>query len=174
MKNIIRIVYFAVLGLSIALAPHLATAQSQGIGQGQSSGPQNVDPTQSADIMGQINALQNAIQAKQKEIQQLMDLMKQDQKQLKEARHQLKQLQDAPPPPPKGRSSQEKSAYDNQMADWNKKQAELIKAINQVLVDIDVLAKQVTQLQDQIRVLQQQLSDLHKKAGTPQESKRSQ
>jgi peptidoglycan hydrolase CwlO-like protein len=84
MKNIVRIACLAVLSLSIMLAPHIATAQSQTIAQGQTSGRQNVGPKQTQDMAAQINTLQDAIKATQQEIQdtqkkiqQVMDDIKQ-------------------------------------------------------------------------------------------------
>ena len=104
MKKIVRIGWYVILSLSIALAPHLATAQPQGIGQGQAFGVQNVTPNQSQDTAAQIQGtadaikdVQQAIRDAGKELQQLMD--------------DLKQLRDARPTPPKGNSSQEKDAY---------------------------------------------------------------
>jgi chromosome segregation ATPase len=151
MKNIVRIACFALLCLSVALLPRLATAQPQGIGQGQSSGVQSATPGQAQDRAAQIQALtaaikdlQHAIDDAMKEFQQLID--------------DLKKLRAAFPAPPKDSSSQEKDAYTKRKTEW---QYRLTAKEHQIVA---VQAK-INQLQKQLSDLKQQLSNLQKASG---------
>ena len=151
MKKIVHIGCYAILCLSIVLAPHLAIAQPQGAGQGQVSGATNVSPSQSQDISAQIQGMAGAIRDLQQAIADAMKELQQDKDDLNKLRAEL-------PTPPKGNSSQEKDAY-------NKRKAERQNKIT--AKEHQIVAKQATinRLQKQRRDLQQQLSDLQKAAG---------
>ncbi|MGA2330950.1 MAG: hypothetical protein ABSG75_04250 [Syntrophales bacterium] len=151
MKNIARIVCFALLGLSIALAPNLASAQPQGIGQGQSSEVQSATPSQSQDAAAQIQGLKGAIKNMEQAIEDAMI-------ELQQMIDELNELKAARPAPPKGNSPQDKDAYIKSMTEWKYK----VTAMEHELV---AQQAKINQLQKQLSDLQQQLSNMQRAAG---------
>ena len=104
MKNIIRILCFALLSFSITIAPQLATAQPQGIGHAQVPGVAIPNVNQSQDSAAQIQGLVGAINDMQQTIEDAIKELQQD-------IDDLNQLRAARPAPPKGNSPQDKDAY---------------------------------------------------------------
>jgi chromosome segregation ATPase len=146
MKNIIRIVCFALLSLSIALASNLASAQPQG----QVSGVQNPNLNQSQDAAAQIHGMTGAIKDMQQAIEDAV-------KEMQQMIDDLKQLRAERPTPPKGSNPQEKDAYIKRMTDWKYK----ITAKEHQIVATQA---KINQLQRKLSDLQEQLASLQKDA----------
>jgi hypothetical protein len=147
----VRIVFFAVLILSIALVPQLATAQSQGIGQGQTPGVQNPSVNQSQDTSAQIQGMLGSIRDLQQAIQDAM-------KELQQAIDDLNHLRAARPTPPKDNNPQEKDAYTKRKTEWQYK-------VTSKEHEIVATQAKINQLQKQLSNLQQQLSNLQNATG---------
>jgi septal ring factor EnvC (AmiA/AmiB activator) len=151
MKKRARIGSYAILCLSIVLAPYLATAQPQGAGQGQVSGVTNVSPSQSQDASAQIQGMAGAIKDMQQAIEDAM-------KELQQMIDDLNQLRSELPTGPQGNSSQDKDSYYKRRTEWQYKVT---------AKEHQIVAKQakINQLQKQLSDLQQQLANLQRAAG---------
>jgi chromosome segregation ATPase len=151
MKKTVRMICFALLSIAIALAPQLAIAQPQGIGQAQTPGAQSPNVNQSQDTTAQIQGMTGAIKNMQQAIEDA-------EKQLRQLVDDLNQLRAQRPTPPKGNSSQEKDAY-------YKRRTELQNKVTAKEHEIVATQAKINQLQKQLSDLQQQLYSLQKKAG---------
>ena len=164
MTKIIRIVFFTVLGLSIALAPQLAIAQPQGIGQGtgqgQVPGAQNPNVNQTQDIASQIQGVTGAL----KDLQQAIEDAEKD---LQQAIDDLNQLRAKLPTGPTGNSPQEKDAYTKRKMEWQYKVTVKEHQIVATQVKINQLQKKLSDLQQQLANLQKAAADSSGKAMPP-------
>jgi chromosome segregation ATPase len=151
MKKTVRIICFALLSFPIALAPQLAIAQPQGVGQPQTPVVQSPNVNQSQDTASQIQGMTGAIKDMQQAISDA-------EKELQQMINDLNQLRAARPTPPKGNSQQEKDAY-------YKRRTELQNRVTAKEHQIVATQAKINQLQKQLSDLQQQLSNLQKKAG---------
>lgn len=151
MKKILCICCYLSLTLSIILPPHIANAQPQGIGQGQSSGVTNLSPSRSQDTAAQIQGLMSAI----KDVQQAID---DAMKELHQMIDDLNQLRAERPAPPTGNSPQERDAYTKRRIAWQDK---ITAKEHQVVAQ----QAKINQLQKELSDLQQQLANMQKAPG---------
>lgn len=151
MKKTVRMICFALLSIAIALAPQLAIAQPQGIGQAQTPGAQSPNVNQSQDTTAQIQGMTGAI----KDMQQAIE---DTEKEIQHDMADLKQLRAARPTPPTGNSPQEKDAYIKRITNWQ-------NTVTAKEHEFYAAHAKLNQLKKQLSDLQQQLSNRQKEPG---------
>lgn len=159
-KIVVFICCYLILSLLVVIAPQLAIAQPQAVGQGQSSGARSATPSPSQDIAARIRGLSDEIKGVQQAIQDM-------EKVIRQLLDDLKQLRAARPVPPKGNTPQEKDAYSKHTAEWQYKVTAKENEVYIAHVKLDQLHRQLGNLQERLANLQKESGDTSEKKLQP-------